>query len=122
MKRIGIDGGLLLFLIGAMCCPFSPKTGHEAAGVAFFFIAAAHVYENRGWLRSLAKGQSPFLTVPRMLNLLLGLTLLAVTVTGVLISNDLSPTYGAANCGKTSYSTSFTARFLTSFSSWQDFI
>lgn len=89
MKRIGIDGGLLLFLIGAMCCPFSPKTGHEAAGVAFFFIAAAHVYENRGWLRSLAKGQSPFLTVPRLLNLLLGLTLLAVTVTGVLIFNYL---------------------------------
>lgn len=89
MKRIGIDGGLLLFLIGAMCCPFSQKTGHEAAGVAFFFLAAAHVYENRGWLKSLAKRQRPFLTIPRLLNLLLLLNFLAVTVTGVLIANYL---------------------------------
>lgn len=89
MKRIWIDGGLLLFLVGAMCCPFFPKTGHEAAGVALFFIAAAHVYENRGWLKSLAKRQSPFLTIPRLLNLLLLLNFLAVTVTGVLIANYL---------------------------------
>ena len=91
MKKRNILSSLLLvsFLI-TFCYRLLPPIVHEITGVALVVLTGMHLYFNRSWLRSLAKGRY---TARRVLTLTVNAALLscsiAIVVTGTIISHHL---------------------------------
>ena len=82
MKRFYLDLALLIMFLAVMSFHFIPKVLHEILGLLMFVAAAVHFYWNRRALRSISK-------ICLAIDILIIVGLLAITITGVCISNHL---------------------------------
>ncbi|MBR4695002.1 MAG: DUF4405 domain-containing protein, partial [Selenomonadaceae bacterium] len=90
MKRIIWDVLMLAMFLAVMSFPFLPKVLHEVLGVTLPLAAAMHLIWNRRWLAALPSGKWNMRRVlPTVINVLLILSMAAVAVTGICLSNHL---------------------------------
>lgn len=79
--------GLMLLVVGFQ---YVPKPAHEVLGLALLLAALAHLWLNSGFVLTLLRGRWPVKRiVSTTLNAGLFISLILVTVTGVLVSNHL---------------------------------
>lgn len=90
MRRIIWDVLMLAMFLAVMSFPFLPKVLHEVLGVTLPLAAAMHLIWNRRWLAALSSGKWNMRRVlPTVINVLLILSMAAVAVTGICLSNHL---------------------------------
>ncbi len=91
MKRMVLDGGMVLLCLLVMCYGFLPKQLHEVLGVLLPLAAGLHLWWNRGWLSALWRGPRSWRRrLSDALNLLLLVVTVVVLVTGLCISHHLT--------------------------------
>lgn len=90
MKRIALNFWMIVFFLLIMSFQFLPKILHELLGFVFLVAVFLHILWNRQWLRTLPQGKWTMLrSTSLLINVLLGLTLAVVLLTGIDISNYL---------------------------------
>lgn len=90
MRKIILDIVMLGLMLLVMGFQYVPKSAHEVLGIALLLAALAHLWLNSGFIRTLLRGRWPAKRiVSTALNAGLFISLLIVTVTGVLVSNYL---------------------------------
>lgn len=88
MRKIILDIVMLGLMLLVMGFQYVPKPAHEVLGIALLLAALSHLWLNRGFIRALLRGRWPVTRiVSTMLNVSLLISILLVTVTGVLVSN-----------------------------------
>ena len=90
MRRIILDVMMLAIFLTMMSFQFVPKLWHEVLGVALPLALLLHLVWNRRWLGALLRGKwSVRRVLPTAINFLLILSMAAVAVTGICLSNHL---------------------------------
>lgn len=105
--RLILDSLAAGLLLAALAYNWLDNTAHEIIGTAMFALLAAHIRFNRRWFAGLRRvRRAPAWLVTRSINLALLLTMLALLVTSVIISQTV---FSALNLTST-----FTARQIHS--------
>ena len=90
MKRLVLDGVMLILFFLVMCFAYLPRLMHEVLGVALPLAVLLHLYCNRAWFSSLRHGRLTRARIAStLINILLIVVTVAVIVTGLCISNYL---------------------------------
>lgn len=90
MKRIFLDGLLLVLFLAVMSFHALPKLLHEVLGLLFPLAAFIHLFLNRRWFSTLPSGKWTVMRFMRVsVNLLLAVCLISIMVTGICLSNHL---------------------------------
>ncbi len=90
MRRMVLDGSMLVLFLLVMCFPLLPKQLHEVLGVALSLAAGIHIYWNRKWFSSCGNAiRSARGRLSAVMNTLLLLLTVMILITGLCISNHL---------------------------------
>lgn len=90
MKRLVLDGVMLILFFLVMCFPYLPKLMHEVLGIALPIAVAVHLRWNRAWFASLRRSRwTPRKAFSCAVNVLLIAVTVTVIATGLAISNYL---------------------------------
>ncbi len=90
MKRLLLNGTILILFLALMSFQFLPRILHEIFGVAFFAAGILHLYFNRAWFKSLTKGKYDFSrALQTTINFLMIISFVVITITGIFLSNFL---------------------------------
>lgn len=80
-NRIVLDYAMLLVLLMLMVKPMTGAFVHEALGIGFVVLTTKHLLNNKNFMKNMWKNKGRLI-----LNILLLLSLLTVTVSGVMLS------------------------------------
>lgn len=90
MKKYILDLFMVILFLLLVSFQQLPKLLHEVLGVIFLIAVIAHIYLNRGYFSSLAKGKwNSFRVCQAVMNFSLLITFLWAVVTGIFLSNYL---------------------------------
>lgn len=88
--RILVDCGMILLLPLMMAYSLVGETAHEYLGIGMFVLFIAHHILNIAWWKNLLRGKyTPIRIVGMVLNLALAIIMLALPVSGIILSRHL---------------------------------
>ena len=88
--RILVDCGMVLLLPLLMAYSLVGETAHEYLGIGMFLLFVIHHIMNIAWWKNLLRGKyTPIRIVGTVLNLALAIIMLALPVSGIILSRHL---------------------------------
>lgn len=90
MIRMSADISMTILMLVQMAYHLTGNTLHEILGVLLFLLFTVHHVLNIGWYRSLFRGRyTPFRILMTLVNTLLFICIIALLVSGVMLSQDI---------------------------------
>ena len=88
--RILVDGGMVMLLPLLMAYSLVGETAHEYLGIGMFLLFVIHHILNIAWWKNLLRGKyTPIRIVGTVLNIALAIIMLALPVSGIILSRHL---------------------------------